>query len=63
MLIPLPSECRESKVKYPGPLGRKRRQRLLIPGLALGYLYLSLLVQKFLSGGLEGRERLFRSHP
>ncbi|MBI9096530.1 MAG: hypothetical protein JEY71_16830 [Sphaerochaeta sp.] len=36
-MLPLPSEWRESKVRYVSPLGRKRRQRLLFPGLALGY--------------------------
>ncbi|MBI9094636.1 MAG: hypothetical protein JEY71_07125 [Sphaerochaeta sp.] len=36
-MVPLPSECRESKVRYVSPLARKRRQRLLDPGLALGY--------------------------
>ena len=36
-MVPLPSECRESKVRYPAPWGGKRRQRLLDPGLALGY--------------------------
>ncbi|MBI9095065.1 MAG: hypothetical protein JEY71_09305 [Sphaerochaeta sp.] len=36
-MVPLPSKCRESKVRYVSPLARERRQRLLFPGLALGY--------------------------
>ena len=36
MLVPFPSERRESKVKYP-PLGAEKEVKPPFPGLALGY--------------------------
>ena len=36
LMVPIPSECQESKVKYPAPWGGKGRKAAWIQGLPWG---------------------------